>query len=226
MSIFKSVKQLYHGGKLQDIYWKYCKGYIYKSRNVTIKNSVISKYTCFAHDSSIENSTIGARTSIGRYTIIRHSDVGKYCSISWRVTIGADHHPTERISGSGAFFLRMFGLVDHNCSKGTVKRCSIGNDVLIGCHTVIISGVKVGDGAIIGSGSVVTHDVEPYQIVAGNPARPIRMRFDDETISMLKEYKWWDFDDDYIKKNIDLFQKPIDKITLSRLIENNKTNND
>ena len=68
----------------------------------------------------------------------------------------------------------------------------IGNDVWIGQNAVILPGVKIGDGAIIGLNSVVTKDVPPYTIVAGNPAREIRKRFDDELIELMLEFRWWD----------------------------------
>ena len=68
----------------------------------------------------------------------------------------------------------------------------IGNDVWIGQNAVILPGVHIGDGAIIGASSVVGRDVEPYTIVVGNPARPVRKRFDDELIGLLLRFRWWD----------------------------------
>ncbi len=75
-------------------------------------------------------------------------------------------------------------------SKGNI---TIGNDVWIGYGAIILSGVCIGHGAVIGAGSVVTKDVGNYEIVAGNPARLIRKRFDDETITQLLALKWWDW---------------------------------
>lgn len=76
----------------------------------------------------------------------------------------------------------------------------IGNDVWIGYESVIMSGVRIGDGAIIGTRSIVTKDVEPYTIVAGSPAKPIRKRFDDDVIKRLQKIKWWDMPYEKIKK--------------------------
>ena len=76
----------------------------------------------------------------------------------------------------------------------------IGNDVWIGYESVIMSGVHIGDGAIIGTRSIVTKDVEPYTIVAGSPAKPIRKRFDDDVIKRLQKIKWWDMPYEKIKK--------------------------
>jgi len=86
----------------------------------------------------------------------------------------------------------------------------VGNDVWIGQNAVILPGVHIGDGAIIGLNSVVGRDVEPYTIVAGNPAGPIRKRFDSKLIKMLLDFKWWD--------------KPVDEIkALIPLLHNNNT---
>jgi len=83
----------------------------------------------------------------------------------------------------------------------------VGNDVWIGQNAVILPGVHIGDGAIIGANSVVGSDVEPYTIVAGNPAKPIRKRFDDELIALLAEFKWWDLPVEEINKLIPLLSR-------------------
>jgi len=82
----------------------------------------------------------------------------------------------------------------------------IGNDVWIGYEAVILSGVTIGDGAIIGTRAVVTKDVPSYTIVGGVPAKPIRKRFDEETIQKLEEIRWWDWEEERIKKNIQAIQ--------------------
>lgn len=78
----------------------------------------------------------------------------------------------------------------------------IGNDVWIGYEAVILSGVKIGDGAIIGARAVVTKDVPPYTIVGGVPAKPIRKRFDDQTIERLEALRWWDWNFEKIRRHI------------------------
>lgn len=70
----------------------------------------------------------------------------------------------------------------------------IGNDVWLGANSLVLKGVKIGDGAVIGAGAVVTKDVPPYAIVGGNPAKVIKMRFDDETIGKLMQLQWWNLD--------------------------------
>ena len=83
----------------------------------------------------------------------------------------------------------------------------IGNDVWIGYEAVIMPGVKIGDGAVIGTRAVVTKDIEPYTIVGGNPAKVIRKRFDDETIRKLLEIQWWNWE---VEKIMDNYQNIMD----------------
>ena len=84
----------------------------------------------------------------------------------------------------------------------------IGNDVWIGRNAIILPGNTIGDGAIIAAGAVVTHDVPPYTIVGGVPARPIRKRFSDDIIEKLLEIKWWDWPEEKIVENFEYFYQP------------------
>lgn len=173
-------------------------------RGVLLINVKYDKFTYFAHHSEIKNSTIGSRTSIGRYTKVQFADIGKYCSISWDVTIGAIGHPLKSISTHAFPYRRQFGLCESDIYLKH-ERCRIGNDVWIGCHVVIMPGVTVGSGAVIGAGAIVTHDVKPYEIVAGCPAKHIKYRFEEEIIDELLKIEWWNFPDKIIQDNILLF---------------------
>lgn len=82
----------------------------------------------------------------------------------------------------------------------------LGNDVWVGYEAVILSGVTIGDGAIIGTRAVVTKDVPPYTIVGGVPAKPLRRRFDDETVERLLALRWWDWEEEKIKHHIAAIQ--------------------
>ncbi|WP_318011557.1 CatB-related O-acetyltransferase [Mesorhizobium sp. CO1-1-9] len=86
----------------------------------------------------------------------------------------------------------------------------IGNDVWIGLRAVIMPGITIGDGAIIGAGSIVTKDVAPYAIVAGNPARLLRYRFTDDQIASLLAIRWWDWNDDRLEAERPRLFGPID----------------
>lgn len=165
----------------------------------------------------IYHSIIDRRTYTGRNTSIWYAKIGKFCSISWNVSIGGANHDYRKVTQHSFLYTKNQGLIDKPLYDRFSEHCKIGNDVWIGCHAVICRGVVIGNGAVIGAGSVVTHDVPPYTIVAGIPARIIKKRFSNNIIEMLNEVKWWNFDDDTIKRNIELFNSEPDLQVLSQL---------
>lgn len=146
----------------------------------------------------------------GRFS---HTSIGRYCSIAEEVVCGPGQHnhsffsthpfiydPNGASSGLDEYqaFNEISGhhpptpiAVPRSVTTNTVV---IGNDVWIGMRSLIMSGVSVGDGAVIAAGAIVTKDVEPYTIVGGVPAKPIGKRFDEETIRQLMELRWWQYD--------------------------------
>lgn len=133
--------------------------------------------------------------------------IGKFCSIAKNVTIflGGNHRP-DWIS-TYPFFEIFDDLkpvkktIGHPSTKGDVI---IGNDVWIGRNATILSGVNIGNGAVVAAEAVVTKSIAPYEIWAGNPAKLIKRRFDDNIVSSLEALKWWDWETEKIKKNADL----------------------
>ena len=132
--------------------------------------------------------------------------IGKFCMIASDATfiMNGGNHLTEATT---AYPFAIFGgdwqhAMDGKSypSKGDTE---IGNDVWIGQDATIMPGVQIGDGAIIATKAVVTKDVEPYTIVGGNPAKPIKKRFSEATISKLLQLKWWDWDIEKITKNLE-----------------------
>jgi len=128
--------------------------------------------------------------------------IGKYCSISDGVTIllGGEH----RIYSISTYpFYNFFPdariFNKYSETKGDVI---IENDVWIGQNALILSGVKIGDGAVVDACSVVSKDVPPYSIVAGNPAKIVRMRFDNATIEKLLQIKWWNCSSEQVLANL------------------------
>jgi len=107
-------------------------------------------------------------------------------------------------------------LVKHNKEK--IKgETIIGNDVWIGDSAIILSGVKIGDGACIAAGSVVTKNVEPFAIVGGVPAKVIKYRFSEETRNLLSELQWWNWSNERIRKNKDFFFTNLNASDISEL---------
>ena len=134
--------------------------------------------------------------------------IGKYCAIAPKVTIllGGEHH--HNWVGSYPFSLMETDaghLSGYPFTKGDV---TIGNDVWIGYDALILSGVTIADGAVIAARSLVTKDVEPYSIVGGSPAKHLKFRFDDETISSLRQIAWWNWSKAEIKDAWNLIQSP------------------
>lgn len=130
---------------------------------------------------------IGEFTYIGFNSSITKSKIGRYCSIASNVDIGVGEHKVNRVSTNSLFYNEAWKTL-------TEKECVLGNDVWIGTNSVIRRGVKIGDGAIIGANSFVNKDVKDFEIVAGTPAKHIRMRFSDEVILYIQKTKWWDKD--------------------------------
>ncbi len=185
------------------------------SENCDLQDSVLDDYVFLKHDATCQNSTIGLRSSVGMYSIIRDADVGKYCSISWNTTVGAVEHMLSKLTTHAFPCRKRFGLTDEE-GKMPEIRTTIGNDVWIGCNVVILPGVTVGDGAVIAAGAVVTKDVQPYAIIAGVPGHVLRYRWDDATVEAVGKLKWWDWDDETIRKNLSLFTDDINDALLER----------
>ncbi len=134
--------------------------------------------------------------------------IGKFCAIARKVKFimnGANH----KITGITTYPFSLFGngweKVTPQISDLPYKGDTVvGNDVWIGYDVLVMPGIKIGNGAIIASRSVVTKDVEPYSVVGGNPAKVIKKRFDDQTIRLLEEIKWWDWNIEKITKNLEI----------------------
>ena len=139
----------------------------------------------------------------------RRLTIGRYCSIADKVEIllGGDH----RIDWASTYpFAAMRGLwpeveapADYHASRGDV---SIGHDVWLGSGCMILSGVTVGHGAVVAAHAVVARDVPPYAVVAGNPARVVRTRFDEATVADLVACAWWDLPHATVARLVPLLQ--------------------
>ncbi|MPM10365.1 2,3,4,5-tetrahydropyridine-2,6-dicarboxylate N-acetyltransferase [bioreactor metagenome] len=192
----------------------------YRDRNAVIgKSSKIIRSNIHGHcqigeRTVINESLLSGNISIGNNTtlwgpdiqvlsIIHPVSIGSFCSIARSVTIQEYFHDYRRLT---TYFIgrNVFGepIEKEVLSKGPI---TIGNDVWIGTGVQIMSGVTIGDGAVIAANSTVTHDVPPYAIAAGVPAKIIKFRFDDSLISKLLQSRWWDWDEKKIHTNKELF---------------------
>ena len=137
--------------------------------------------------------------------------IGKFCSIACGAKFlfnSANHKIASLSTYTFPLFFEEWGLEKENVAQAWDQKGDIiiGNDVWIGYEAVILPGVTIGDGAVIGCRAVVTKDVPPYTIVGGVPAKPIRKRFDEETIKELQKIKWWDWPEEKIAGKIPAIQ--------------------
>lgn len=137
--------------------------------------------------------------------------IGKFCSIACGAKFifnSANHTLSSFSTYPFPIFFEEWGLNIKDVAAAWDNKGDIiiGNDVWIGYEAVIMAGVTIGDGAIIGTRAVVTKDVPPYTIVGGVPAKPIRKRFDNETLDKLLKIKWWDWSEEKIARNIQAIQ--------------------
>ncbi|RWA73350.1 CatB-related O-acetyltransferase [Mesorhizobium sp.] len=144
----------------------------------------------------------------GEHSALR---IGAFCSIADEVLFMCSaNHPTSLVS-TFPFKVHMTKEEPDGADLLTNGPIEIGNDVWIGRRAIIMPGVRVGDGAVVGAGAIVTKDVAPYAIVAGNPAKLIRYRFDQSQIESLLAIRWWNWSDEKIRAEQASFFGPIDE---------------
>lgn len=173
-----------------------------------IRSSRVGRHCSIDRQNLLLNVTLGDRSYTGPWCMLFHAEVGRYCSISYRVTIGPPDHNYHRLSSHPFIYDPKFGLFEESEELRNEKfsrPCRIGHDVWIGCNATILRGVEVGNGAVIGAHALVNRDVPPYAIVAGIPARIIGYRFSREVIAELERIRWWEWPEEKIRKHHTLF---------------------
>ena len=181
---------------------------IYLKPAITDPNIQVGDYTMY-------NDFVHDPRDFQRNNVLYHYPVngdklviGKFCSIACGAKFlftSANHTLRSLSTYPFPLFFEEWGLDKAHVAQAWDNKGDIvvGNDVWIGYEAVLLSGVTIGDGAIIGTRAVVTQDVPPYTIVGGVPAKPIRRRFDDATIDALLALRWWDWPREKLARNID-----------------------
>lgn len=168
-----------------------------KARGSAVTGSRIDPTAKIESGSTVVDSTMDRHSFCGYDCNLVNADIGAFCSIAGRVSIGGARHPVEYLSTSPVFLSHRDSVAAKFARHDYLprERTTIGSDVWIGEGAFVRAGTRIGHGAVVGMGSVVTRDVPPYAIVAGNPARVIRMRFPEATVAALLRLQWWTFDD-------------------------------
>lgn len=178
-----------------------------------VLKSTLGKIVRICDDVYFFNSSLAAYSYIGDRCRINNTFIGKFCSISSGVNIGLGRHPTDFVSTNPIFYSTKNQLPDIFAEKDYFiehKKTYIGNDVWIGANAIILDGVNIGNGAIIAAGSVVDKDVRKFEIVGGIPAKFIKTRFPEDVISTIDNSKWWDWDNERLRKNFKAFHNITD----------------
>ena len=183
-----------------------------------IEDSELCSHSDVQRNAMMYSMKLGEYSYVGRNFTGWHARIGKFCSISWNVSIGGANHDYRRVTQHAFLYAKQFGLLEREpLYDRFADDCIVGNDVWIGCNAVINRGVRVGDGAVIAAGAVVTKDVDPYCIVAGIPARVIGHRCSETLSNRLVSSSWWDLPASVIKEQIDCFAREITQDVIGEL---------
>ena len=178
---------------------------------VKLREATIGRCCEVLGDTAIEYTELGDYSYLGPGCMVADAEIGRFCAIAAQVRIGAPNHPLDRPSQHRFTYCPEYYTADAQRDhtffrQRRADRVVIGNDVWIGHAVIVMPGVKVGDGAVLAAGAVVTRDVAPYTIVGGVPARQIRERFSRETAAQLSRIAWWNWPSETIWQRLPEFQ--------------------
>ncbi len=190
---------------------------VISDRAVVISSQIDDKVE-IGRDCSVIHARIGFGSFLGKGSMAKFITIGKFCNLSWHLSLGgSNHNYKSACMYTDTWWKKTFdvgeGLGPVDINDYTV----IGNDVWIGSQANVLRGVKIGDGAVIGASSLVLEDVPPYAIAVGSPARIIKYRFDEDTVSRLLNIRWWDWPREQIRDASDYLRGDLDETKLGEL---------
>lgn len=182
-----------------------------------IKKTTLEGFNRVSGNVKLMNSDIGFGSYISSNCVADRLKVGRYSSIGPNLKLPAGLHPTHTFVSTSPYFYstriphsyvsrQKFEEYKYITESETQYRWVIGSDVWIGANVTILEGVRIGDGSVVGTGSIVTKDTPPFSISVGIPSKVVSYRFDADQIERLLQLKWWDKDQDWIKRNAELFE--------------------
>jgi virginiamycin A acetyltransferase len=198
-------------------------GDIHFPKTAIIEGSSLSGTIILGDNTIIHKGELTGNITIGRFSTLWGPDtlvngnveIGSFCSIASNCNIISYDHNHKRITSY--FILKNFFKEKNAIEITTRGPISIGSDVWIGSNTVILGGVKINHGAIVAGGAVVTKDVAPYSIVAGNPANEIGKRFEDDIVNRLLKLEWWNWPEEKLNSKKKIFENELTLDLLAQL---------
>jgi phosphonate metabolism protein (transferase hexapeptide repeat family) len=163
-----------------------------------LKSCRLGRYAAIGERVVLREVSVGDFSYFERHAEAIYTEIGKFCSIAANSRINALEHPIERITQHKVSYrpneyFRWLGVDSGFKARRQAKTVRIGHDVWIGHGAVVTPGVSIGNGAIVGANAVVTRDVAPYEIIAGVPAKTLRLRFAPEICARIERLAWWDW---------------------------------
>lgn len=186
-SVSPAIRQLYKVRRLRGLCLRVCQ----RLEGGAFFSETLRHLLQDAHDVGIGRYSYGSILKPG--VLPPGSRVGAYCSVGSDLIVRRRDHPIDRPVMHPFFYNHALGIVEQDTIPlNEANPLEIGNDVWIGDRVTILSGCrKIGNGAVLAAGAVITRDIAPYSIVGGVPAKPIRMRFSPDQITHLEESQWW-----------------------------------
>lgn len=165
----------------------------------------LGEYVRIFGNTHLGTCSISSYTYIGTGCDFARTNIGSFCSVGPEVLCGFGSHPLDYASTYPGFYTnkvsgtKWFGTL-HDFMQIDKKSVEIGSDVWIGARATIKGGIKIGHGAVIGTGAVVTKDVPPYAVIGGVPGKILRFRFDEAVIEKLLASKWWELSENQLRE--------------------------
>lgn len=168
-------------------------------------------YVELGRGTRMAHSSMGDYAYCDRYADIANAEIGKFANIASYVRIGATDHPMDKASQHHFHYRSAdyFDDAEHDAAwfaHRRSRRAQIGHDTWLGHGAQVRPEITIGHGAVVAGGAIVTHDVPPYMIVAGIPAKPLRARYDDKTSTRMMALAWWDWPHDALRAALEDFR--------------------
>jgi hypothetical protein len=177
---------------------------------VSITESELGAWTEVRRRARLNESAIGDYTYLMERVQLDFTTVGKFGNVAAEARLGPTNHPIDRPTAHHfTYRARMYGLGENDDSVFEWRAdqpVEVGHDVWVGHGAIVLPGVSIGNGAVVGAGAVVTDDVEPYTVVGGVPAGPVRRRFPEEVAARIEATEWWEWDHDTLRERLEAFR--------------------